>query len=113
MFCRGNLRIVNELHTQGYQHHDPDAPDPGGGAEGYIRRNSVFLEAFPDRKLTIEDQLAEGDKVASRITMQAAHTGSLPGIPGTGRALRIESMHICRLSNGRIAEGKSSMHLEC
>jgi|SRR5208283_2551835 len=65
---------------------------------------SVFLKAFPDRKLTIEDQLAEGDKVATRITMQATHTGNLPGIPATGRAVRIESMHICRLSNGRIAE---------
>ena len=49
------------------------------------RRNAVFLEAFPDRRLTIEDQIAEGDKVASRITMRATHTGDLPGIPATGR----------------------------
>ncbi len=101
---KGNLRIVHELHTPDYQHHDPDAPDPGGGAEGYIRRNAVFLEAFPDRRLTIEDQIAEGDKVASRITMRATHTGDLPGIPATGRTVNIESMHFCRISDGRIAE---------
>ena len=101
---KGNLQIVNELHTSDYQHHDPDAPDPGGGAEGYIRRNTVFLKAFPDRKLTIEDLVAEGDKVAIRITMRATQTGDLPGIPATGRQVTIVSMHICRISDGRIAE---------
>ena len=103
-FNKGNLRIVNELHTPDYQHHDPDAPDPGGGAEGYIKRNTVFLKAFPDRRLTIEDQVAEGDKVATRITMRATQTGDLPGMPATGRQVTIESMHICRISDGRIAE---------
>jgi steroid delta-isomerase-like uncharacterized protein len=103
-FNKGNLRIVNELHTDDYQHHDPNAPDPGGRAEGYIKRNSVFLKAFPDRVLTIEDQVAGGDKVATRITMRATQTGDLPGIPATGRRVTIESMHICRISDGRIAE---------
>jgi steroid delta-isomerase-like uncharacterized protein len=103
-FNKGNLQIVNELHTSDYQHHDPNAPDPGGGAEGYIRRNAVFLKAFPDRQLTIEDQLGEGDKVATRITMRANHAGDLPGIPATGKRVTIESMHICRISDGRIAE---------
>ncbi|MGO9571675.1 MAG: ester cyclase [Desulfomonilaceae bacterium] len=87
-----------------YQHHDPNAPDPGGGAEGYIRRNSVFLTAFPDRQLTFDDQVAEGDRVATRITMRATQTGDLPGIPATGRPVTIESMHICRISDGQIAE---------
>jgi steroid delta-isomerase-like uncharacterized protein len=103
-FNKGNLQIVHELHTSDYQHHDPNAPDPGGGAEGYIRRNSVFLKAFPDRQLTIEDQVGEGDKVATRITMRATQTGKLPGIPPTGKRVTIESMHICRISDGRIAE---------
>jgi steroid delta-isomerase-like uncharacterized protein len=103
-FNKGNLRIVNELHTPDYQHHDPDAPDPGGGTEGYIKRNSIFLKAFPDRLLTIEDQVAEGDKVATRITMRATQTGDLPGIPATGRQVTVVSMHICRISDGRIAE---------
>ena len=103
-FNKGNLQIVNELHTSDYQHHDPNAPDPGGGAEGYIKRNSVFLNAFPDRQLTVEDQVAEGDKVATRIIMRATQTGDLPGIPATGRPVTIESMHICRISDGRIAE---------
>jgi len=103
-FNKGNLQVVNELHTPDYQHHDPDAPDPGGGAEGYIKRNSIFLKAFPDRRLTIEDQVAEGDKVATRITMQATQSGDLPGIPATGRQVTIVSMHMCRISDGRIAE---------
>ncbi len=101
---KGNLQIVHELHTPDYEHHDPDAPDPGGGAEGYIKRNAVFLKAFPDRRLTIEDQIAEGDKVATRITMRATHTADLPGIPATEKKVDIESMHFCRIQNGRIAE---------
>jgi len=103
-FNKGNLRIVEELHTPDYQHHDPDAPDPGGGAEGYIKRNAVFLKAFPDRRLTFEDQVAEGYRVATRITMRATHTGDLPNMPATGRPLTIVSMHICRIMEGRIAE---------
>ena len=103
-FNKGNLRIVHELHTPDYQHHDPDAPDPGGGAVGYIKRNAMFLKAFPDRRLTIEDQVAEGDKVATRITMRATQTGDLPGIPATGKQVTVVSMHICRISDGRIAE---------
>ena len=63
-----------------------------GGAEGYIRRNTVFLKAFPDRKLTIENQVAEGDKVANRITVRATQTGNLPGIPATGRPVTIVSV---------------------
>ncbi len=101
---KGNLQIVNELHTSDYQHHDPDASDPGGGVEGYIRRNTVFPKAFPNGKLTIEDQVAEGDKAAIRITMRATQTGDLPGIPATGRPVTIVSTHICRISDGRIAE---------
>jgi len=103
-FNKGNLQIVNELHTADYQHHDPNAPDPGGGAEGYIKRNSLFLKAFPDRRLTFEDQVAEGDRVATRIIMRSTQTGDLPGIPATGKRVTVESMHICRISNGRIAE---------
>jgi steroid delta-isomerase-like uncharacterized protein len=103
-FNKGNLQIVHELHTSDYQHHDPNAPDPGGGPEGYIKRNSVFLKAFPDRQLTFEDQVAEGDRVATRITMRATQTGDLPGIPATGKPVTIESMHICRISDGQIAE---------
>jgi steroid delta-isomerase-like uncharacterized protein len=103
-FNKGNFQIVDELHTSDYQHHDPNAPDPGGGAEGYIKRNAVFLRAFPDRELTFEEQVAEGDRVATRITMRATQTGDLPGIPATGKSVTIESMHICRITNGRIAE---------
>ena len=103
-FNKGNLEIVHELHTPDYQHHDPNAPDPGGGPEGYIKRNAMFLKAFPDRRLIIEDQVAEGDRIATRITMHATQTGDLPGIPATGKPVTIESMHICRIEGGRIAE---------
>jgi predicted SnoaL-like aldol condensation-catalyzing enzyme len=60
-FNKGNLGVVDELHGADFRHYDGGAPDPGGGPEGYKRRNAVFLKAFPDRRVIIEDQVAEGD----------------------------------------------------
>jgi steroid delta-isomerase-like uncharacterized protein len=103
-FDKGNLAIVDELHSADFQHHDAGAPDPGGGPEGYKRRNAAFLHAFPDRRVTIEDQVAEGDKVVTRSTMRAIHTGDLASIPATGRHVTVTATIISRIRDGQIVE---------
>ena len=103
-FNKGNLDIVNELHCPDFQHYDSGAPDPGGGPEGYKRRNSGFLKAFPDRKVTIDDMVAEGDKVVTRSTMRATHRGDLPDIPATGKRVTVTATIISRMQDGKIAE---------
>jgi steroid delta-isomerase-like uncharacterized protein len=103
-FNKGNLAVVDELHTADFRHYDSGAPDPGGGPEGYKRRNAIFLKAFPDRHVTIDDMVAEGDKVATRSTMRATQTGDLPGIPATGRRVVVTATIISRIQDGKIAE---------
>jgi predicted ester cyclase len=49
----------------------------GGGLDGFKRELEAFMVAFPDLQITLEDLLAEGDKVASRVTMRGTHQGAL------------------------------------
>lgn len=103
-FNKRNLNIVDELHTADFQHHDSGAPDPGGGPEGYKQRNAMFLKAFPDRQVTIDDLVAEGNKVVTRSTMRATQTGDLPGIKATGKKVVVTATIISRIQGGKIAE---------
>jgi steroid delta-isomerase-like uncharacterized protein len=66
---------------------------------------TLFAEAFPDRHLTIEDVVAEGDRVVVRTSFKGTHQGEMQGIPATGKTIRLPSVTIFRLENGKIAEG--------
>jgi steroid delta-isomerase-like uncharacterized protein len=59
--------------------------------------------AFPDAVVTIQDQIAEGDKVVTRWTALATHRGDFMGVPATGKRVTIEAIHIHRVVDGRIA----------
>ncbi len=59
---------------------------------------------FSGWRVTIEDLIAEGDRVAARITMTGVHTGSLGNIPPTGKPIRVPAMYIVRIAEGKIAE---------
>ena len=82
------------------------APLPGQapGLEGAKRKWGMFLTAVPDLRVTIEDLVAEGDKVAVRRSYAGTHQGELLGIPATGKQVRIGSISIFRLAEGKIAE---------
>lgn len=64
-----------------------------------------FRSAFPDARFTVEDMIAEGDRVAARLTMRGTHSGPLNGIPATGRSVVVSGMSIERVADGRIVEG--------
>jgi predicted ester cyclase len=61
------------------------------------------LSATPGRHL-VEDQIAEGDKVVTRLRAIGRHKGDLPGIPRTGTELDVTAIAIHRIENGRLAE---------
>ena len=103
-FNQGKLEVADELHGADFKHYDSGAPDPGGGPEGYKRRNAVFMKAFPDRAVTIDDLVAEGDKVVTRSTLRATHTGDLPGVPATGKRVVVTAIIISRFQDGKIVE---------
>ena len=66
--------------------------------------DAMVAQAFPDRRYTVEDLLAEGDKVVVRFTTSGTHLGEFQGIPATGKTGTVTGIAICRIRDGRIAE---------
>jgi steroid delta-isomerase-like uncharacterized protein len=83
--------------------HNSGAPDPLN-LEGFRQLGAIFLAAFPAGKHTIEDMIGEGDKVVTRATYRAAHTGDLMGIPPTEKQVTVSAMTIDTIANGKIVE---------
>jgi steroid delta-isomerase-like uncharacterized protein len=74
------------------------------GIDGNKVFTSMFLRAFPDTRMTVEQQVAEGDNVVTRWTAQGTHKGELMGIPATGKQVTITGITIDRIVAGRIVE---------
>jgi steroid delta-isomerase-like uncharacterized protein len=100
----GNLDLVDELFDPQYVLHDPNAPREVCGVEGSKQFVGMFRGAFPDIAHTIEDQIAEGDKVVTRLKAHATQKGELMGIPPTGEEVTIEGISIWRIADGKIKE---------
>ena len=107
---RENHDIVDELFTPDFAHHlkDPNLPP---GREGMKFVGQGIVAGFPDVHVTVEDMLAEGDRVIKRITVHATHLGEFNDIPATGRQVTWTEIHIYRLEDGRIAELWSEVDL--
>ncbi|GAA2784289.1 ester cyclase [Nonomuraea dietziae] len=86
---RGDIDALDELVAEDYLDHSPP-PFPGfaPGREGLKEIFRLFWEATPGTH-DIEDQIAEDDKVVTRLTAHGVHKGDLPGIPATGRRLTV------------------------
>ena len=104
VFNGHNVDLADELYAPDYVLHDPSLPEDLHGPEGIKRYVAMTLGAFPDIRVAVEDQVAEGDKVVSRWTATGTHTGDLMGIPPTGRRVEISGVTINRFSGGKIAE---------
>ena len=98
----GNLAVVDELVASDFVIHS--ASDEIHGAEGAKQYVTMLRAAFPDIHITVEDQFAEGDRVATRWTAQATHTGTFQGIPPTGRQARVSAIDIDRIADGKVVE---------
>lgn len=83
--------------------HMPGSPEPVG-REAVLEGISAFNAAFGDRHFTIDDLIAEGDRVATRTTMRAVHTGDYHGHPATGKQIEMSGLTIERIKDGKIVE---------
>jgi predicted ester cyclase len=101
---KGNLDAMDEFVAEDYLDHNPP-PFPGlsPGREGLKQAFKIFWEATPGYH-EIEEQIAEGDKVVTRLTSYGKHEGDLPGAPRTGNDLRMTSITIHRIANGKLVE---------
>jgi steroid delta-isomerase-like uncharacterized protein len=94
--------ILDELQTPDVVYHG--YPYKMNGIEEYKQVYSVFASAFHDTQLTIEELIAEGDKVMTRVTTSGIHKGELMGIPPTGKTVKWSQFTVFRLIEGKIAE---------
>ena len=101
---KGNLDVVDELTASDYIGHDPANPEPLRGPEGVKQFISTYLAAFPDARIMVEEQLAEGDLVATRWNGRGTHEGELMGIEPTGKQVTVSGLTISRLEGGKIVE---------
>jgi len=100
---RGNLGVLDELFTSDYLLHFPGAEAPldlGQTKQFY----SALYSALPDLTHTIEEQLAEGDKVVTRWTAHGTHRGELLGRASTGNEIVFSGINIYRIAGGKLAE---------
>ncbi len=98
---RGNLAYLDEYIDQEYTYHGPTGELD---KEGFMATHDMFLAAFPDSQMTLDDTIAEGDKVVSRWTIRATHKGEFQGIAPTGREVTFRGIIISRIRAGKAVE---------
>jgi steroid delta-isomerase-like uncharacterized protein len=99
---QGRVDQLAGLVSPGYEEHDP-LPGQGSGREGAIDRFSMITTALAPH-FTVEDLIAEGDRVVVRWTNAGTHVGEFAGIPATGRTFTIAGIDIYRVADGRLCE---------
>jgi len=100
-----NFEIVQKTHSEKWIHHDHSNPnDIGGGPEGNIKRMKDLVEAFPDLKFSIDEMVAEGDKVVVRFVASGTHKGQFGPLPATNRSVSMTGYITHRIENSKIIE---------
>ena len=99
----GNIDAIDELCSPEFVNHSAP-PGVPSNREGVKQLTAMFRRAFPDSYFTVEDMIAEGDKVATRKTFHGTHRGEFMGIPPTGQRVSIGLIDIVRIVDGRVVE---------
>ncbi len=96
------LAILDEVVTPDYTMHDPDSGISGRAAmREYV---GMLFDGMPDLRMTLDEVLADGDRVIYRFTTGGTHTGRLMGFPPTGKRAQAPGISVARITGGRVAE---------
>ena len=101
VFVRGDVAAVDELVAHDFVPHTYPGTTDREGLKVAMERVS---KGIADARFTIDDVIAEGDRVAVRLTSGATQVGEFMGMPPTGKRYEIEEIHVFRVRDGRIAE---------
>ena len=108
IWCKANLAAIEELLVTDFVFNYPP-PGVEPDREVYKRVVKSYFVGFPDFKSTIEDMLAEGDKVVVRWTGRGTHKGEFMGIAPTGKQVTVTGISIIRIVGGKIVEEWTEM----
>ena len=97
-----DFAVVDGFLASDYDGHSSTEFQGPDGAKEFVPK---LCTAFPDFQFTVEDQIAEGDRVATRWSMQGTHIGEFQGMPATGRQMSISGITIFRIANDKVIEG--------
>jgi steroid delta-isomerase-like uncharacterized protein len=103
-FNSGKLDVVDDLVAPEFVNHDAALPEPTVGIEAAKASINGYREAFPDLRLTVEQQLAEGELVTTRWSARGTHQGELMGMAATGKQATVTGITIDRIVEGRLVE---------
>ena len=103
VFNKKNRAAIDEFIAPNHVDH---AAPPGmpGGLQGVKQTINMYLTAFPDLHFTVEDLIAEGDKVVTRLTVRGTQQGEFMGIPPTGKHATVKAIDINRIVGGKSIE---------
>jgi steroid delta-isomerase-like uncharacterized protein len=101
-----NLDAIDEFYAPDYVNHDAPPGFPGD-RDGLRTLIGMYLSAFPDLKVTNEDEFADGDTVITRWTATGTHTGQFGEIPATGKRIQTHGISISRIAGGKIRDSWS------
>ncbi len=106
IFNQGNLDQIEELISPDMVDHETPPPGMEGLEDIEVLRQFVKVshDALPDLQFTVEDMIAEGEKVAARYTMRGTHQAEFMGVAPTGNRIEVTGIDIMRCEGGKIAE---------
>jgi steroid delta-isomerase-like uncharacterized protein len=97
-------KLAQELILPDAIFHVPGRPEAMRGPAGYLAIIGMVRGSFPDIQWTLEEMIAEGDKVAARFTVRGAHRCTFFGIPATGKTITVQTTSFYRLPGGQFVE---------
>jgi steroid delta-isomerase-like uncharacterized protein len=100
----GNLGIIDEYVDAKYVGYDPSQPEPLRGQEAVKEFIQMYLSAYSDGRITVDEQFAEGNMVATRWTGRGTHDGELMGIAPTKKQVTVSGITISKLADGKVVE---------
>jgi steroid delta-isomerase-like uncharacterized protein len=103
VFILGKVEKVNDYLSPDYKIRDTPPGTPSG-QDGVVSVVRMFHQAFPDLNIIIEDQIAEGNFVASRTVTRGTHRGSIFGVPPSNKTIAVPGLTMVKIVDGRIAE---------
>ena len=105
VFNKQDQNTAVEIISPSFVTHHPAYPEGIHGIEGVNQFLSLIHGGFPDLQYSVEDMIAEGDKVAVRWTFHGTHKGAFMGVPPSGRKVAVTGIDIFRITANKLVEG--------
>ena len=99
-----NTEAADQVLTSDYTVHFVGLPQPIAGLSAWKQVIGGYFSAFPDLQLELQEEIAQGDRVAVRYVWTGTQRGAFMGIPATGRSVRVTGCSTFRVAGDRVAE---------